>query len=1098
MPVRSINLKIVISRNTQGEKSRQSIWTTHAAVNDAVRYYEEQLLIMRGLGYHISDKDVVSKESIQQERLSRIRRAQLENGLPEPLGTDAELNSLVRKFYEFIVPSSVKEDGNAQQANGFLSPLTDPISIGYLSIFEKLGTIPDWVGQLKAGDPQAVENAKKWSATSAGIKRLSETGAPPKWKKLFLTGDPSWPQSFSEDIDKKIKEIEGAPKVICQLMEMGVLPLFPAYFADKLEGSDGSLSRWDRLAFRLAVGHMLSWESWCIKSAEDHFERKRRVESFSEKHTTPSLIICFETLEKYQKERQEKELGQNRSLPMQRPFRITRRQIRGWEDLRDKWLKNTTRTYDSLKSIASKEQTKKGGRFGDPHLFLWLAKPENHAVWDADEDALSIFAKMNAMRGLLERSRETAYMTLPDPIEHPRSIQWEAEGGSNFKNYVITHSPVEGLHVQLPLLCKSESGKLIDQTFEFPLAPSDQFKVAQISKTKSEVTITHQSVLDEEYRSKVGAADLLMDWPYLKNRRFESVEHGDIGPVFLKLSLDIERILPDGWTPKRPQAISHFSSASGNSKHKLSVVSGLRVLSVDLGIRSFGACSVFELSEHKPTSGMSFEIEGLNLWANHERSFMLNLPDEDVGNKGRQLQKTKDAELRAMRRVLGRYRKIYALAGIDPEDRKDILELLCQDQDIFEFERTIYKGLVTSTSVSQPLWEGKIKESLKALRNAFGRKVREWRRANRLNSNLKYAGKTMWAIQHLEDTRRFLHSWSHLGRFSGEIRRADRVKRGVFATRLLQHLDSVKRDRLKTGADLLVQSARGFLRDNQGNWKKSYAPCQVILFEDLSRYLMQTDRPRRENSQLMKWSHRSIPLEVAMQGELYGIHVCDTSAAFSSRYHARLATPGIRCHALRKEDLSNQFLIESLQKENPDIDFGICKAGDLIPRGGGEIFVSCDGNGGISRIHADINAAQNLQRRFWLRHGEAIRIPARKITLKGDEIWVPRSIGKRLQGAMSGCGYLIPTGHESGSCRWERITASKWESISRSSVAQKEEVNEDLLDIALLEEEALELSNEYTTFFRDPSGITLPSDLWFPMKTFWGMTRAKIKSAIKQ
>lgn len=375
MPVRSINLKIVLSRNSRGEKARQSIWRTHAAVNNAVRYYEEQLLIMRGIGYQFSEEEVVSKESVQEALLSRIRIAQAENGLPEPVGIETELSSLVRKLYEFIVPSSIKEDGNAQQANGFLSPLTDSMSTGYLSIFEKIGTIPEWVAQLEAGDPKAAENANKWAKTHAGIKRLSETGAPPKWKKLFLTDDPSWPQSFSDGIDKKIKEIEGAPKVICQLMEMGVLPLFPAYFADKLAGSDGSLSRWDRLAFRLAVGHMLSWESWCIKSTEDHFERRRRVESFTEKHSTPSLNPCFAILEQYQKERQNNELIQNGSLPMHRPFRITRRQIRGWEDLREKWLKITTKTYDALKSIASKEQTKKRGRFGDPHLFLWLAKP---------------------------------------------------------------------------------------------------------------------------------------------------------------------------------------------------------------------------------------------------------------------------------------------------------------------------------------------------------------------------------------------------------------------------------------------------------------------------------------------------------------------------------------------------------------------------------------------------------------------------------------------------------------------------------------------------------------------------------------------------
>ena len=111
--------------------------------------------------------------------------------------------------------------------------------------------------------------------------------------------------------------------------------------------------------------------------------------------------------------------------------------------------------------------------------------------------------------------------------------------------------------------------------------------------------------------------------------------------------------------------------------------------------------------------------------------------------------------------------------------------------------------------------------------------------------------------------------------------------RGTFAARLLDHLSAIKDDRVKTGSDLIVQAARGFRPDSHRGWVKRYQPCQMILFEDLPRYLFRTDRPRRENSRLMRWSHREIFAQTTMQGEVYGIGADTTGAGFTSRFHAR-------------------------------------------------------------------------------------------------------------------------------------------------------------------------------------------------------------------
>ena len=133
---------------------------------------------------------------------------------------------------------------------------------------------------------------------------------------------------------------------------------------------------------------------------------------------------------------------------------------------------------------------------------------------------------------------------------------------------------------------------------------------------------------------------------------------------------------------------------------------------------------------------------------------------------------------------------------------------------------------------------------------------------------------TVELLEKLEaDPRQQAEALEKLARATGMSRGKDFLAHLEKATSLYEALG----DRLKTGADLLIQAARGYRRDDNGQWVRDYDPCHLILFEDLSRYRMRTDRPRRENSQLAKWAHRSMLHETEMQGELYGVHVIDTA-----------------------------------------------------------------------------------------------------------------------------------------------------------------------------------------------------------------------------
>ncbi len=55
---RSITLRVHLSRRAANSHVAQALWTTHAEVNAAVRYYEARLLAMRQQAVHFSERQV--------------------------------------------------------------------------------------------------------------------------------------------------------------------------------------------------------------------------------------------------------------------------------------------------------------------------------------------------------------------------------------------------------------------------------------------------------------------------------------------------------------------------------------------------------------------------------------------------------------------------------------------------------------------------------------------------------------------------------------------------------------------------------------------------------------------------------------------------------------------------------------------------------------------------------------------------------------------------------------------------------------------------------------------------------------------------------
>src|SRR4051794_30454696 len=236
---RSIKLKLVVPRDPAHADLRRCLWATHAAVNGAAAYYERLLVLMRGRAY-LTEEDRVDEGAVVGELLGLAHEAQERNGRKHE-GGDEELLGLLRALYVDIVPSAEGEDGSAQAANAFLSPLTDKDSRGFLEVFDKIADPPNWLAAARDGEAEAFEAAHAWLGGEAGRRRLRATGAPGRWMRL-AKADPrgsEWVLAFIADLDAKVAEAEGVPTRIRRLRELGVLPLFEPYFRDKIANAEG-------------------------------------------------------------------------------------------------------------------------------------------------------------------------------------------------------------------------------------------------------------------------------------------------------------------------------------------------------------------------------------------------------------------------------------------------------------------------------------------------------------------------------------------------------------------------------------------------------------------------------------------------------------------------------------------------------------------------------------------------------------------------------------------------------------------------------------------------------------------------------------------
>ena len=1203
MPTRSIALQLDLTDPVHAS----ALWQTHRLMNEKARWFLQELLVLRGdevwtedvvlarsMGHPGQEKNehglfVVSKPMAQERLRERIKLLK-PTLTPEAIGKAAQG---LAALYDLVIPSHLDgEEGDAQSANRLMGILLDPGSEGGLGAIAK-AEAPTWVDAMSKEAAGWEAAAEAWRVTTLAATR--PTGRQPRWRGLAEKADPEWLLAYLEDLEKNQKKAGagGEATLLAQLKKDGLLPVWPAYQTVKamIGGEErGYLSKWDRLAFKLAVSRLLSWESWNHRARKEHETRQLALSSALDALSAfPGTVT---QLRAYELERTRDLRATNQLAKDDTDFRLGGRQIRKWEAL-SRALRRATVGTDLLQVVAE-FQAINPRESPDPYFSEWvLASPARQDLWATDEGvrAVQLLAKANRLEFIARKSRERTAMTPPDARLHPIWLQFEEPSGSNLKNLNLVRNAEGDWFAALDLIHQQDGGPREEKAFKIPLRPSAQLAIQSVEKLnkkeggpgKTPVITFIQApsrgrVEDrrgtETWTATMQSPDILLDRAILEANPDAAFDPAHLR-ANLKLVLDLEPQLVEGqgiatvtpsgtrWSriPAPKWAYHLQSSLAEASKHEAELAEGHRFLSVDLGVRDLAAVALFELHKGRLKSGEEgFAIPASSPWKALlvEGSIRtLSLPGELADIDADTLSRRREAEdaLRLMKFLKIRRTRLLALAhpatpasarskaldGLmrkvkDPaaqararEDQNrhaTALALLLADDDPPQArgDRASERKQATRPANVNAAFRAPLQQAagldprpdistvpaaqatLGAWDEAIAELVQTWRARTRRRDPRKSGlhGKSLWAIEHLGSVRDFLKGWHRRGQMSGEINRPGRD----FAKTLLEHINQLKDDRTKEGANLLTNTARGLVYDPSSHqWTKQFEPAHLILFEDLTRYRFFTDRPRFENSQLMRWTHRELTKVVQQMAQLFGIGVLDTGAAFSSRFHGLSGTPGLRAKVFTENELRADWF-QNRWKESWQPAPGV-----PLPWDGGKTFFTLDAHGKLESLDADHNAALSLARRFANRNGEPIRLVC---TGMKDGTFVPSNLGKRLLGGLRGAdpkdkgyGHLVPcTG--APAFAWEPLTQSQWEKLAGAKVAKQDESQavpeddadalEEAMEQAEAESESVEGvgAGKKVVFFRDPSGTFFPANHWLPGDVFWGSVRKSITKAMRQ
>lgn len=347
-------------------------------------------------------------------------------------------------------------------------------------------------------------------------------------------------------------------------------------------------------------------------------------------------------------------------------------------------------------------------------------------------------------------------------------------------------------------------------------------------------------------------------------------------------------------------------------------------------------------------------------------------------------------------------------------------------------------------------------------------------------------GLSMTRLRFLDDVKNFVRRWTCRPRWPGDVRRVPEDAK--FDRSDTEHLDHLREHRAKLIAHADVAQALGFDQDlKRGIWRHmdnlwqrperghfyrqdgdnlsqceapanvepghphpSFAAAHVLVYEDLSRYRMQSDRPKGENSRLALWSHRQILSLAQHIGGLFGMPVATADARFSSRFCSRCGAPGSRAYRFDPQWLS-QTWVQRILNSN-DIQDASIKSVALTVQKNQATYANEEGRPWVLREDGThfVCANQNCE--------------AHKKPIDAD-FNAAANIGLRFLRGMDGIGATVDrAGNILRGIGFVEVGAQV--NVGASGEGDDE-------------------SDGAGVVFRDPSGSVKPKDQWFDPKEFW-------------
>lgn len=190
-------------------------------------------------------------------------------------------------------------------------------------------------------------------------------------------GDPRWVEAKAKYEANKAKD---PTKPVIESLEMlGLRPLFDVFTETYTSvrwiplGKRQGVRAWDRDMFKQSLERLMSWESWNQRVGAEYARLVERRDRFRENNFAGQehLVALVQRLEQ-----EMKESSPGFESKSSQAHRITKRALRGTDDVIGDWMKLSEREpLEPFDAVIRKRQSRNPRQFGSHDLFLKLADP---------------------------------------------------------------------------------------------------------------------------------------------------------------------------------------------------------------------------------------------------------------------------------------------------------------------------------------------------------------------------------------------------------------------------------------------------------------------------------------------------------------------------------------------------------------------------------------------------------------------------------------------------------------------------------------------------------------------------------------------------